>query len=417
MAGPKSLQTRLRTRYQQDGLVGVLGAVPSTLYGQLRRPVRTAETEFIYRRLADDILTRDELRRRSRKEGCGWRYASAETFSIEYPVPDALPESLRARVGTYQRPDPVLTELTDATLLWRGAPAVSQQGEVVLETVENDRSILRNRIRYALRRRGLRNVLGDITSPTGSWEHQQEAPAFLLIRHPTTNFYHWMAEYLPKLEAVERYERATGERPVLLIEPDPPDWVSASLELMGYNESDWAGYDRERATVDRLLVPMHRSRTPGTPAIPSPDDCEFVRSRAARNLTSGGDFPPRVFVSRQRAADRRLQNYEEVRAVLGEFGFEPFVLEEMTLRDQIRLFSGAETVVAPHGAGLVHLLFANNPSVVELFPAHDIPHHYFCLARMLGFDYEYLIGEQAGADMVVDPERLRRTVASVVRSN
>jgi hypothetical protein len=94
--------------------------------------------------------------------------------------------------------------------------------------------------------------------------------------------------------------------------------------------------------------------------------------------------------------------------------FERYTLEEMALADQIRLFSGAEVVVAPHGAGLVHLLFGRDLSVVELFPEHKIPHHYYCLAEMLGFDNASLVNERVEDGMLVDPEQLRATIESVL---
>jgi len=49
---------------------------------------------------------------------------------------------------------------------------------------------------------------------------------------------------------------------------------------------------------------------------------------------------------------RRIINEHEVIEALATFGFVAYALEEMSFSEQVRLFSQAEMVVAPHGAGL-----------------------------------------------------------------
>jgi len=56
-----------------------------------------------------------------------------------------------------------------------------------------------------------------------------------------------------------------------------------------------------------------------------------------------------------------------------------------------RLFSQAEIVVAPHGAGLTNILFAENLIVIELL-VHML-FQAFSLAKVLGFHYGCLASD------------------------
>ena len=65
----------------------------------------------------------------------------------------------------------------------------------------------------------------------------------------------------------------------------------------------------------------------------------------------------------------------------------------MTFREQIRVFSNAEVILAPHGAGLSHIVFApNDATVVELFSPLFVNPCYWKLASTLGLKYACLIG-------------------------
>lgn len=61
--------------------------------------------------------------------------------------------------------------------------------------------------------------------------------------------------------------------------------------------------------------------------------------------------------------------------------------EDLSLIEQIVLFHNAEIIVAPHGAGLVNLLFARpGTKVIELFQAHE-DDTYWYLSQVIGLDH------------------------------
>lgn len=414
MAGPKSFREYIRENYEQGGIItlfrSLVRAAPRVAGRLLRRAERALLWPFVEKR----ILSREQFRDTTNGTGEMWVYGEAEMFHISPPEQESLPNPLRKWVGTYTRPPQILRTFPQAAILWEGAPVVTHNGQFVLESAENDRSILQQRIEYALRTRTFHAVVADIVTGAGGATFVSDSrPLFPLVRHPTTNFYHWITEYLPKIRAFNHYEKATGKKPVLIIEPDPPQWVRESLKLFGFNQEDWITFSQDGIRADTVIVPMHGARTSSTPHIPSPRDRKFLREEMSPEY-GGNGFSGRVFISRQQAEDRQIENFDLIEKSLSSYGFETYVLETMSLSDQISLFEQAEIIVAPHGAGLTHLLFASDVTIIEIFPTDQIRHHFFCLAMICDIDYYYCLAEPSGFQMSVEEDELSRIIEKIL---
>ncbi|MFB6187947.1 MAG: glycosyltransferase 61 family protein, partial [Halobacteriaceae archaeon] len=61
----------------------------------------------------------------------------------------------------------------------------------------------------------------------------------------------------------------------------------------------------------------------------------------------------RIYISRQGLADRgrKVQNYSNLKKVLDKYGIEPHEMETYNFKKQIKLFSKADLILGPHGAG------------------------------------------------------------------
>lgn len=409
MAGPKSFSTKVVTKLTRDGPLALCKSalhVPRSISSSVTREV--AAKVLLYR-TADNVIDREELVRASGDRAIN--YGEEEEVSFDTTV-EELPEELNGVLDGFSRPRPNLVEISDAKLLWEGSPALSSSDDVVLETAENDRGILKHRIKYALSGRRFSTVLTDLQGEIDI-EFPSETPLFLLVRHPTTNYYHWIVDYLPKLMAFDEFNSRNNERSKILIENDPPCWVVESLESMGYTEQDWTNWTNESARIERLLVPQHTSRTRGSPPLPSPYECRFVRDRVLDDLHRHptSDY---IFISRQRSRDRRIRNVDEIEGILTELGFDTVILEEMSFPEQASLFSHAEVVVGVHGAGLTNLIFGTDLDVVEIFPDSEIRDHYFYLSEVLGHRYNFLVSDQVGADVEIEPTELKTVLEHVI---
>lgn len=140
----------------------------------------------------------------------------------------------------------------------------------------------------------------------------------------------------------------------------------------------------------------------------------------------GGQGPQRVYVTRRRAATRRLIGEEALQAILGELGFERLENETMSLSEQLARYRDARIVIGPHGGGLTNMVFAREPrALVELW--HSRPQPFFrSLAEALGAQWIGVEGRLAGpaadgvrvdnGDFDVDFAAVRAAVAQAAGS-
>ena len=128
-------------------------------------------------------------------------------------------------------------------------------------------------------------------------------------------------------------------------------------------------------------------------------------------------------MSRSRASGRRIANEGEILPILASRGFARIELEEMSLSAQIALFSEAEAVVAPHGAGLTNLIWcAPQTKILEVFSPLYVNLCYWAIASIVEADYYYLLGSEEGVvddvndsryfleDISVDPAALKQAL-------
>jgi capsular polysaccharide biosynthesis protein len=116
---------------------------------------------------------------------------------------------------------------------------------------------------------------------------------------------------------------------------------------------------------------------------------KHVRSKIFFNPTR------KLYISRSRAKIRKLSNESQVIELLKKHEFEVIYLENMSLMEQIKLFSSAKVVLSVHGAGLANILFCDKRvNVIELFPkdTYETLSHYYRLANYLGMNYFMLEG-------------------------
>ena len=70
--------------------------------------------------------------------------------------------------------------------------------------------------------------------------------------------------------------------------------------------------------------------------------------------------------------------------------------------------------MGPHGAGLVNMIFANQPLIIEMFPEDTLKPHFYFISNMMGFDYEPMVTEAQNSNLIVDTESLRDFLDSVL---
>jgi capsular polysaccharide biosynthesis protein len=131
-----------------------------------------------------------------------------------------------------------------------------------------------------------------------------------------------------------------------------------------------------------------------------------MRSSIPDSGTSSG-APEKVYISRQEATrERKVVNQNQLNIILKRHGFEIYKLETLPFGQQLKIFNKANVIMGPHGAGFLNMIFADDPTIIELFPESVIRPHFHFLADILEFDYISMITESEGNNLRLDPDRL-----------
>jgi capsular polysaccharide biosynthesis protein len=243
---------------------------------------------------------------------------------------------------------------------------------------------------------------GLFTSIWGKWAH--------------TNYFHWLIDCLPQLA---RLNEIHGSSPITLLMPEsmPAAWEDSLACCLpdGLEVQRASGWVRPERFV--LISPNH----PGWGAWLATPEREFVRTRVFERFGLDAERRPmrRIFVSRSRAAVRRLINEDEVTGALAGYGFETVHLERLSFEQQVRLFHDAAIVAGVHGAAFANLLFAGRAKVLELFAGDEFKPLYFFLSSSLGLHHQFLLGSRGNRleDFSIDLTELQGTVESMLNGD
>ena len=219
-----------------------------------------------------------------------------------------------------------------------------------------------------------------------------------------TNYYHWTIDCLPRLRGIEQWYQRTGDVTTLLVPSDPPSWITESLELLANESYVTQEFIDTSYTIQKLVVPTY--------PYPSPESCQWLREKATATLADLESNNNRIFISRKHANRRRITNRKVVENVLSQFGFKSYVLEEMSIQEQVQLFMNAEAVVSPHGAGLANIVYADDPVIVELFGTEKKT-TFYRLTEILSQEYHHICGEDRLTDIRIDPVELQATLQKI----
>lgn len=332
------------------------------------------------------------------------RFGEQETVQYDEPFcVGELPAEIASRPRSVDVSAPFICELEDVQLVGPTALTLTSDGKYI---VENSLGF-HTRIEMGLARCLVRGILPVRRSTTNSYES-----VLSLVGPWCRNYYHWLIDYLTRLRYVKKYCVEGGKLPALLLPNEPSEWMIDGLKLAGFGDVDRLFWNEQRANVDRLFVPsLARNRkipayniTYGT----SPSAVRWLRDTFRTNLPPDIDIegPDRIYVSRQSASERRIQNSDAVLDVLEAYGFEAVLPENYSVAQQVALFSQADVVLGATGAGMINSIFGDDIRLIVLYGSDTHP-VYYVLGQCLGFDVGVVPCTPAGGDLVVDPKELR----------
>lgn len=327
-----------------------------------------------------------------------WEYDKPRSEYISLPAEESdLPLKIRKKVGEYYIESAFVAEIRDAQIVGPLSLTIAEDGKYVMENALRENHLLTKSIFSALTS-GLPPARCDTTetfdvavSMAGPW---------------SKGYFHWFADWLPRLAGIDAYTKKTGRDPILLLPPNPPDWMLKSLDIIGYGPDARLELAGERISVNRLVVPsIRRAYRPGYGGyLHDSNGFRWIRSKVLSNTdTSESPTGPSLYISRSDAKERRIINEKELMRALEPLGFEPVLLTEYTFKQQVRIIANADRIVAPHGAGLVNMIYGSGLEIIELFGDMVNP-CYFALADSLDFEYGCRVCQPTGSNLKVDPK-------------
>jgi capsular polysaccharide biosynthesis protein len=255
--------------------------------------------------------------------------------------------------------------------------------------------------------------------PFGPQIQRVDGSVGVLSSRGDSNYYHFLHDCLPRLFVLEQCP-----------EVGPPDrWLTPVATSFQRQLLDLAGVP-EAQRLDQALVPhlqAERLVVPGLPSTKVQNPPWVSRELRARFCPDATRVPGRhVYLTRGTSRNNRaVLNEDAVVALLEARGFTCLDPGAMTVADQIRWFSEADVIVAPHGAALANLAFTSpGATVLELFGAYVDPCYWRMAAGIEGLTYRYLADANVSSstniwsflvqDIEVDLDRLARAVDALL---
>ena len=237
----------------------------------------------------------------------------------------------------------------------------------------------------------------------------------------STNYYHWFRNYVPRLEGLSQLHMD----PAIIIPRNPPAWLTESLKLLNADRYEIIERPTSPFLVgkyvnvqSRFESRSHESALPGHKAL-SASSYRWISDRMKCTVTDGEDSSngTRIYISRSDASERRTLNEEGVMSTLGEYEFERYVLSELSLQEQIKLFDGADAIIGAHGAGLFNMIFAQNATVIELLgpkTSYESPDQFYIMSQSLGHNYGCLEADVRNRNLHVETAELSDICESTI---
>jgi capsular polysaccharide biosynthesis protein len=176
------------------------------------------------------------------------------------------------------------------------------------------------------------------------------------------NYGHWLVDVLPRIAIAAQFCDLAKCRIVVTGKSGGMGRVHRdSLALFGVRPEQIVEIRRRPVFFERLHYPLPVSRHPW---VKSPRAIEVLESLPEK-LGGRRDGPKRLYVTRNSGKNRRLTNEQDIVALLRPLGFVSVEPGKLSFADQVRIFAGAEAIVANCGAGLTNLVFS--PRGVKVF--------------------------------------------------
>jgi capsular polysaccharide biosynthesis protein len=227
---------------------------------------------------------------------------------------------------------------------------------------------------------------------------------------------HWLLDMLPRFHLLEKSGIAWDQ----VVIPQVARYQRESLKLLGIDSI--MADQNVNLQADELIVPSLAGFPIGNYSAWA---CQWLRDRFLPLTPSTSPSQPRkLYISRAKAATRRLLNESDLLSALSPLGFERVFLEDYSFLDGVRLMRDAEVVVSPHGSNIANLVFCRpGTPVIEIFSPKYVAACHYSAGCQAGLNYGYIIGMgklskhvRISENITVDPSHVLALLADMMPS-
>ena len=220
---------------------------------------------------------------------------------------------------------------------------------------------------------------------------------------------------LPKLALIESLDSSVKKDLKFIIPDGSTPYIVDSLKLLGIQEDQTIQIQEESIIVENLIL-CRAAEKAGRPkkihflAIRNKLLSSFIDKENVRLPSK------RIYVSRSQSS-RKIVNEEEILQILRKYNFEVIHCENMSLTEQIKIFSEAEIVLGPHGAGMYNQIFCHSgTSIIEIYNKEYWHHSSRIISSFMGHKHWHIFGENVSSDWQtwVDPLKLEKVLSLVL---
>ena len=215
------------------------------------------------------------------------------------------------------------------------------------------------------------------------------------------NYYHFIFQLLPKLFLTKDINQSI---PILLDRSAQNiDSMKQLVEWCNFQNREviYMDYDTAYKVKELYIITTPNTCIPNLKQhfIPSP----FIAAYSPKYIRTLRDnllphsvrphIGKRIFIYRGKNSSRRRYNEDECFAAIEVLGFEKVAPQEMTMAEQIGLFSQAEIIIAASGAALSNLLFISPNCKVIILSSTPLLNNLWSTLIVLASSQAYFISD------------------------
>lgn len=236
------------------------------------------------------------------------------------------------------------------------------------------------------------------------------------------NYFHWLIEIIPKFWVCNQCPEY-NMMPLIISKEVPTKFLDI-IQTFDTQKRDIIFVDYGvRYRVHKLVIPSQFFCSNVQKQIVSPLGVKYLKEKLRREETVGfRESGKRLYIQRRDPLYRKLLNEHEISALFERYDFKFIEPAQLSIPEQISLFSKAEILAGPHGAGWTNMIFTP-PSAKGIMLLGDKKSQlYSNIAQIIGLDLVHIHGEcvreqtidsQFHCDFLVDVEEIEFSLNAV----